>query len=79
MGSGLTLKERRTEKARLCVWEQEKGGCVDWGKQDSSVATDPGFCRDSEASGQERLTKLSGTRILISKMRLIQMKSALRP
>lgn len=79
MGSGVTLKESRTEKARLSVWEQEEDGCLEQGKQEGSAATDPGFRPDSAARWQERLTKLSGTWVLISKMRLIRLKSALQP
>ena len=79
MGSGVTLKESRAEKASLSVWDQENGGCLEQGKQDSSAAADLGFCCDSAAKLARRdSTKLSGTRVLISKMRLILLKSALQ-
>lgn len=79
MGAGVTLKESRAAKARLSVWEQEEDGCLEQGKQEGSSATDLGFRPDSAVPWQERLTKLSGTRVLISKMRLIRLKSALQP
>lgn len=47
------------------------------GKEDSSVSPDPGLCPDSAAGGERELTKLSGTQVLIWKMRLVLLERAL--